>query len=81
MRVVRDFQYELGFTEAEVKDWNIENKGDRYTWDGGEPKEIDVGDLLAATIIKRIEGLSDGEKVTPVLFTIYDRLKTQEGEG
>jgi hypothetical protein len=70
LRLVRDFQQALGFSEDELAALKIETTDTGMRWQNAvEPKEIAVGPALKKAVAKWF----DPEKLTLETFPIYEQ--------
>lgn len=69
LKIVRDQQDALSFTEEEYKGLQIKRDGDRYTWDEANDPLVDIpiGEV-AVSIIRRALRLLDEEGLLKVEF-------------
>jgi len=79
LKIIRELQGELSFSEADHKELNFKNNpGGGSTWSasGAEKiglKKIDIGDKAKSIIVDELKKLNDQKKITNELFDIYER--------
>lgn len=75
LKILRDLKANLGITEAEFKEFNIEQKGAMTTWntDGEVEKEIKVGEKATDIIVEALRKLDDTDKLTDNHFSLYEK--------
>lgn len=70
MRLVRDFQRDLGFSEEELAVMHVEQDGGQMRWRMGvEPKEVAVGPELQ----KAVAAWFNPEKLTMETLPLYEQ--------
>lgn len=75
MRLVRDFQRELGFSEEELAALKFEQTEGQVRWQNAvEPKEIAVGPELK----KAVAGWFNPEKLTMETLPLYEQFAPPE---
>lgn len=80
LRVLRELQTNLSFTEKELKQYKmkIEAHGGRLrvNWDTKIPddgKKIQIGEAATAIIVRQLKELDRMKKLTMNMLTIYDK--------
>ncbi len=75
MRVLRDLRDELGFSEEELAQANIQQTGDKLTWDGSykTEKDIEIGAAIRKVILESIEALDSQGEVTELTLDLYEQ--------
>lgn len=78
LRVVRDLQTELGFSEAEHEALGFRQEGDQIFWnqDNEISKEVPIGPAALDAALFMFNGLAEAKppKLTMDLLPIYERL-------
>ena len=76
MRVVTEFKMDVGFTEDEMKDWEMKVEGDRVSWNPEKAQnvEIKIGPSVLSVLEKQVEKLSDDGKITEQMLTLIEKL-------
>lgn len=78
MRLVRDFQVALGFSEEDLAVLHLEESDGQVRWqEGVPPKEVPVGPALK----KAIAQWFDPKAITLDLLPLYERFVPAEEEG
>ena len=80
LRIMNDLREGLGFTEAELKEFNIQygqgkNK-DQITWDAKglkEEREIKIGEKATDILVETLKNLDKEKKLTNQHFTLYEK--------
>ena len=75
LKVIRDLQNALSFSEKEIKDLVLETKEGRVTWkpDKAVEKEIEIGEKATDVIVGALKKLNDDKKLTQEFFSIYEK--------
>ena len=77
LKIVRDLQSELSFTEQEHKDFNFgvaENGGVKWeTQKTDTPKAIEFGEIAQDIIKKQLNTLDKEKKLTMDFFSLYEK--------
>ncbi len=78
LKLKRDFENELSFSEKEIKEWEIktiiEENEARYQWnDQVKEKNIAVGEKLTEMIVEALTKLNEMNKLTNNHFTLYEK--------
>lgn len=75
LRVVRDLQNELSFSEEELAEYEIKRSGGNITWKGDKDrgKEIKIGEAGLKIISDALKKLSEAEKLTVEYVPLYER--------
>jgi len=75
LRILRDFQTEVSFTEEEKKAVNLVSSNGQITWNAPDykPKDIEVGDTMKEIVVGVLKGLNAGKKLTQHSLPLYDR--------
>jgi len=91
LRIVRDLQRDLSFTEEELKKWKIKNRiqpdgRTLFTWDidfANETKDISIGEVAKGIIVEQLKRLSSENRLRLEVLDLYEKFveeKTQRGE-
>ena len=80
LRIVRDTQSKIGFSEEEVEALDFRQEGTQMLWNGkaDNPVEIDIGRKAVKLIAEKLERLSAEKKLTIPQLDLFD--KFVEGE-
>jgi hypothetical protein len=81
LRLIMDFQRQVGFTGKEIKDWKIANKVDGrgrpyVVWDSDfteATKDIQIGDAMSGIIVNQLKNLDRNGKLSIDMMSLYDR--------
>ena len=75
MRIVKELQTNLGFTEEEIKEYEISVNGDMVKWNlkGNESKEIKIGEKATDVIMEQFHKLDKENKLKTVHIELYDK--------
>ncbi len=76
LRVVKDLQMELGFSETEHEAIGFRQEGDQIFWDQDNKtiKEVEIGPAALDASLFMFNGLAESKKLTMDLLPIYERL-------
>lgn len=77
LRVVRDLQNELSFSEEELKELNFRYEQGRTMWDASNVtlKEISIGPAALDAVFRPLQELEQEEKLPRELLEIYEKLE------
>jgi len=80
IRIVRDTQDKLGFSEEELEALNFRQEGTRMLWNAkaDQPVEIDIGKKATKLITEKLEGLNAEKKLTVPQLVLYDKFVEDE---
>lgn len=80
LRIIRDLQSILSFTEEELKDFKLEKLNDGFKWDkeAEKEKEIAVGEKVFEIIKETLVKLNDEKKLTMQHFSLCEKFKVGE---
>ena len=80
LRILREFQNEMSFTEDEKAEMNLVYNDGQYAWDAtkAKDKDIKVGDTMKELIAETLKKLDAGEKLHMSLLSLYDRFVASE---
>jgi len=88
LRVIRDLQKNLSFSEKEIKDYSIKIGFDNGTstakWNvakGNVAKEIPIGEMATQTIVDQLKKLDKEKKLKPIMMTIYEKFVEKGGKS
>ena len=81
LRVVRDLQSALSFSEDEIKQYRIQSVADaenrvNITWDVArslEEKDVKIGDVAKTIIREKLVKLDEEKKLTLNMLSIYEK--------
>lgn len=82
LRVIRDTQEKVGFTEEELAVLNIRQDGTQVKWEGSadKPVEIAIGRAAHNVISAKLERLNTEKKLTIPQLNLYDKFNPPEVE-
>lgn len=82
LRVVRDLQGEIGFSEGELKDLGLRQEDGRTFWEENKvpPKEVAIGAAALGASLAMFETLDRTKKLTIEYLPLYERLLKAKGE-
>ena len=83
LRIVRDLQQELGFSEEEHKKIGFVQKGDQITWDPKVQlvKEVSIGPAALDAALAMFKSMDAMQKLTMENLPIYERLLKAKHEA
>jgi hypothetical protein len=64
LKIIRKAEDDLGFSEEDVKKYKVTVKDGKINWEGGEDKNIDVGEKLNSIITESLKRLDESKKLT-----------------
>ncbi len=81
LRVVRELQSELSFTEDEIKQWKIKNTMQPdgrgvVVWDSdftAKTKDIKIGDTAKGVIVEQLKKLEQQQKLRLEMLDLYEK--------
>jgi hypothetical protein len=75
LRILRDFEKELSFTEDEIAEFKLKQSGDTTTWDEAtaKAKNIDLGDTMSEIIVASLKQMDASKTLTTEHMPLYDR--------
>lgn len=81
MRIVRDLQDKLSFTEEEIKDLEIKEAQNSVSWnqEGNKSKEIEIGEKAMDIITKAFKTQDEEGKLSLRTLPLYEKLVLKEG--
>ena len=85
LRILRDLQTALGFSEEELEKLNLRQEDGRVLWDGKGAeevglKEIQVGRAAKRLISKTLEKMDKEEKLPLSFIDLYERFVKEDKE-
>jgi hypothetical protein len=75
LKIVRDLQSSLSFTEKELEEFGINQEGNNIKWfpeKSNETIEIEIGERAQDIIIAALKKLDESKKLTPNHFNLYE---------
>lgn len=80
LRIVRDTQAKIGFSEEELEALDIRREETRMFWNAkaDQPVEIDLGKKATKLIAEKLERLSAEKKLTVPQLALYDKFVEDE---
>ena len=73
LKIVRDLQDNISFSEKETADNSITTNDDGFHWKGNGIKEIDFGKRGMEIVVNVLKKLDAEEKLTQNYYTIYEK--------
>ena len=76
LKVLRDLQMKLSFTEEEFKEFEVKQEGDQIRWNpqtGNEEKEIEIGEKATDLIINSLKELDKENKLGAQHMSLYEK--------
>ena len=74
LKIVRNLQNELGFSEEENKETGLTiNKDNHYEWKKDIQKEVKIGETAKKVITDMFEELDKNEKLNMQTLVLYER--------
>ena len=74
LKVVRDLQDILAFTEEEIKLFNLRTQGGALRWDNGTDKEVPLTPKQAEVIVEALKQRDKAKKLPIQLLSLYERV-------
>jgi len=74
LRVVRDLQRELSFSDEELSRFGITQDGDQVRWTGSADRDFDLGDAARGVLLARFKRLDAAGSLTLAQLPLYERL-------
>jgi len=73
--LIKQMRTELSFTEKEIKDCKIVQRGDRVTWDDkkDKPKEIEIPETVLSLIVLALEKVEKEGKLNDNNISLYEK--------
>ena len=73
MRVLKDLKTRLGFTEDEIKHYNIQASNGQISWKNGDEAEIEIGEVATGIINGVLKKLDQDKKISEQTLSLYDK--------
>jgi len=75
LRIVRDLQRDLSFTEAEMKEVGMHiDKNNRYAWEKNIDKEVEIGEVALGIIKAAFDEYDKQGKMNMYTLDLYERM-------
>ena len=83
LRIVRDTQSKIGFSEEELEALDFKQDAAQVRWNAkaDNPVEIDLGKKATKFIADKLEGLNAQKKLTVPQLGLYDKFVEDEDPG
>jgi len=86
LKILRELQQALSFTEEEHSLFNFQQEGESVKWDQPEDMEkaypdIPVGKKAEGIIVEALEKLNNDKKLTEQFFSLYEKFCVEEEEN
>ncbi len=85
LKIVRDLQSKLGFTEEELKECEIvsdpETQSVKWNEKGAVEKEIVIGEKAMDLIVEALEKLNKDKKLKPQHFSVFEKFVENKDKG
>ena len=79
-KILTDLRAELSFTEAEIKNYGINQEGGRVTWNSAkaQSKKVAIGETAMNIIVDALKKLDENNKINGDNIGLYEKfIKTQ----
>lgn len=73
IRIIRDLQNALSFSEAEIKQFKIRQEDGRVHWNDDAEKEIKIGNQALVIIVDALKKINETKKLDINLISIYEK--------
>jgi hypothetical protein len=75
LKVTRQTIDKVGFTDQEIKAWNIRQEDNLVKWDTekSHDTEIDIGEKAKELIAEQLKKMSEDKKLTQQHFSLYEK--------
>lgn len=82
LKVLRDLQDKIGFSEKDHKKFKIVRTGDQMTWgnEGMKEVEIEMGEKAIEIIKESLTGLDKEKTLRPEHVSLYEKFIQDKGE-
>lgn len=76
MRIVSEFQAEVGFSDKEIRDWKIKQTETGVVWDGSKSsaKEFKIGESIISVLKEQIKELDEKGEIVPQHLELIKKL-------
>ena len=74
LKVVRDLQDILAFTEEEIKLFSLRTQGGALRWDNGTDKEVPLTPKQTEVIVEALKQRDKAKKLPIQLLSLYERV-------
>lgn len=74
-KIIKDLRNELGFSEAELKDFGIKQDGNSVVWNAAraKDKEVEIGDAARQVIVDALKKLDSENKINEENVGLYEK--------
>jgi len=81
LRVLRDLQREVGFSEEELVAIGITSDEGRTMWnpEAEQPKDIEIGEAAKGIVVRKLKELNRQGKLTAEMLDLVDKFPEVEG--
>ena len=75
LKILRSLKTNLGISEKEYKEFEIDQNGEQVTWNakGNEEREIEIGEKATDIIVESLKKLNEEQKLTEQHYSIYEK--------
>jgi len=77
LKIIRELESELGFSEADYKKYKLIQEGNNVKWDikvdEDEQKDVPIGDLAHSIIVTALKDLDEKQKLTQQHISIFEK--------
>jgi hypothetical protein len=78
LRVLQDLRMNLGFTEKEVKKFNVRVEGNQTLWDKNEEVDIPLGEKATDIVIASFKKMDAERQLSLEMMYTYEKFITTE---
>lgn len=78
-RILSDLKKHLSFTEAEMKEFKIEQKGERIFWSKSDDVEVEIGEQAQIIIQAALQKLDKEGKVNDNNISLFEKFQPEIG--
>lgn len=80
LKIVRDLQGALSFSESEIEEYSIVENGGHVRWntDADEGADVEVGEKALDIITTALRQADEEERLTQATFELYERFVANE---